>query len=331
MLQLFEELGGVAETADKIGAFDHDRARAAYERTEKALAAIDRDLEIAGAAADFALSLCLACWEEDWNRNGRVDERDRLLLQIEVDDKGEEIPEGDPRRKPTFRFDQGDIYWARAMIAFQRALLDLVLAYRWTELDKLFEALDSDQRPKITIRLAHRERVSAARERILEGLTHADRARVLYLAETDDDREWVPNPEQKSHPMPLPVDGALYATWKDVIGDARRLVSSEEGIDVRAFALMLDDDWPAPPGGYIDVGGLLSDPKDVVLDLAVLIRTDPDEPGTVEATLRSLLGDHYKAEMKASPLVSRFARMKKEIELGEDSLDRKLRYLIWLN
>ena len=38
-----------------------------------------------------------------------------------------------------------------------------------------------------------------------------------YLAETDDDREWVPNPKQQSHPMPLPVDaariGALERTW----------------------------------------------------------------------------------------------------------------------
>lgn len=334
MLQLLDDLRGVAESADHVGAFDHDRARAAYERTEKALAAVDGDLETAGAAANFALELCLACWEEDWNRNGRLDDGDRQLLQIELDADGNEIPEGDPRRKPTFRFDQGDIYWARAMIAFQRALLDLVLAYRWTELDKLIDGLDDGSLPKITIRLADRDRAKAARARILDGLGHADRARELYLAETDDDREWLPNPKQKSHPMPLPVDAALYTTWKDITGDVRRLVSGEDCIDVHEVAMMLDDDWPAPPKGYIDLGALLAEPRDFVFDTAVLSRTDPDEPGTVEASLRSLLGDRYTAEMKSSkptPLVGRLARMKGEIESGGDLLDRKLRYLFWLN
>jgi len=331
MLKLLDDLRATAESADSVGSFDHDRMRAAYERTEKTLGEIDHDLEVASSAADFALTLCLACWEEDWNRNGRMDDGDRLLLQIEVDSKGEEIPEGDPRRKPTFRFDQGDLYWARAMLAFQRALLDLVLAYRWNELDKLIDAFDGDTPPKITVRLANRDRVNSARDQILKALDHADRARVLYLAETDDDREWVPNPNQKSHPLPLPVDAALYETWKGVIGDVRRLVDGSEGIDVREVAMLLDDDWPSPPQGFVDLGGLLSKPQDVVFDLPVLTRADPDEPGTVEAALRSLLGDHYKAKMKPSPLVGRFARMKREIEKGEDSLDRKLRYLFWLN
>ena len=49
-----------------------------------------------------SLDLCLACWQVDWNRNGDIDERDLRMLQVEYDAHGEQIPEGDPRRTPTF-------------------------------------------------------------------------------------------------------------------------------------------------------------------------------------------------------------------------------------
>jgi hypothetical protein len=35
--------------------------------------------------------------------------------------------------------------------------------------------------------------------------------------------------------------------------------------------------------------------------------------------------------MRPSPLVGRLRRMQDELEHGEDTLVRKLRYLIWLN
>jgi len=35
--------------------------------------------------------------------------------------------------------------------------------------------------------------------------------------------------------------------------------------------------------------------------------------------------------MKPSPLVQTLERVKKEINTGEESLERKLRYLLWLN
>ena len=35
--------------------------------------------------------------------------------------------------------------------------------------------------------------------------------------------------------------------------------------------------------------------------------------------------------MKPSPLLARLARMRREIDTGEDSFGRKLRYLLWFN
>jgi hypothetical protein len=330
--ELVDDLGAVVERADDSGQLDHARMREAYLRTEQALAEIERDLATAAAAPDFELVVCLACWEYDWNRSGEVDEGDRLLFQLENDGADGEIPPGDPRRKPTFRFDRGDLSWARAMVAFQRAALQLFLAYRWDELDRLLFDDEGGGPPRVTIRLDDRERVARARALILEGLDHADRARELYLAETDDDREWVPSPRQASHPLPLPVDEGLYATWQGVVGDVRRLIAGEEGLSVGEVMRLVDEDGPAPAMGYVDVGALFARPRDFAIDFAALERLgERFDAAHLEAVLRGLIGDAYVARMKPSPLVGRLGRMAEDLERGEDSFERKLRYLVWLN
>jgi hypothetical protein len=310
------------------GAFNHKYLRTSLEQAESDLAAVEDDLAAAAADPTLSVELCIACWEIDWNGNGRIDRGDRLLFQIERDADDQPIPEDNPRRKPTFRFDAGDVAWARAFVSFQRALIDVVLAYDWTEIDRVLHS-EHEGRDRIVLRLAHPDRIAQARQRLLDALDRSDETRLAYLAETDDDREWVPNPRQKSHPMPLPVDQPLYDTWEAVVGDLRRLVRGEEGLAV-ADVVKLGEDRPRHlPRGYIDVGGMLSHPRDIVLtskDVQTL-----DEGRDPEAMLSALLGDHYVASMRPSPLPGRLARMKGEIERDQDRLERKLRYLFWLN
>jgi hypothetical protein len=324
---LIEELRQIIEKADHLEFFDHEGGRAAWQSFLGKLEAIDRDLAVVAADRAFSLELCIACWEGDWNHNGRIDDRDRKLFELEFDGKGGEIPEGDPRRRPTFRFDTGDADWARAMIAFQRAAGELVLAYRWSDLDKLLQAKGP---PSLTIRLIDKARVTRARELILAGLGFADRCREAYLAETDDDREWVPNPRQKNHPMPLEVDDAVYRTWAGVTGDLRRMLSSEEGLSIRELARVADDDAATHvPDAYIDLGRMLAEPRDIAIDLSQLMHKQ--DAATVEQILRGLLQNGYQTAMRPSPLVGRLRQMKAELDRGEDSFERKLRYLFWLN
>ncbi|HEY3358817.1 MAG TPA: hypothetical protein VGQ83_36550 [Polyangia bacterium] len=300
----------------------------ALESADRDLAVVDEDLARAAAFPALTLDLCLACWKVDWNRNGRVDDRDEALLEIEQDADGKRLPEGDPRRKPTFKFDHGDVLWARAMVSFQRALLNAVLAYDWSG----FDAQGAMRgRANLVVKLARPERMQAARALILAGLDQADACRRAYLAETDDEREWVPNPRQKSHPLPLPVDAALYETWELVLGDLRRIVRGEEGVSVAELAQLGDHKWNEPPGGYLDLGGMLARPKDLALDFANLRERDLDKRDRVEAALAEAFGQYYRRDMKPSPLLGRLARMKGEIARGHESFERKLRYLIWLN
>lgn len=323
---LVNELAAVLDQGEDLQFFDHERGRAAWRAFVDQLAAVDRDLAVAADDPDFSLELCVACWEHDWNRNGGVDDRDRRLFEIEVDDRGQELPERDPRRRPTFRFDRGDADWARAMVAFQRAGAELVLAYRWSELDKVL--FRRGEGTPIVIHLIDPDRVDHARELVLAGVGFADRCRAEYLAETDDDREWVPNPRQHSHPVPLPVDDALYARWGEITGDVRRLVASEDGISLRELGSALDADLGRDmPDGYIDIGRMLREPTDIIL-----ARKDgSDERVQLERYLRGLLGHGYAQRMRASPLVARLRHMQSELENGEDRAGRKLRYLLWLN
>jgi len=142
----------------------------------------------------------------------------------------------------------------------------------------------------------------------------------------------MPNPRQKSHPLPLPVDANLYATWQGVVADLERLVRGEQGLSVRELAQLGDHRWKDPPEGFVDVGSMFSRPRDIVIDLGAIERFDRAETRqNAELLLKSVLGAHYVRQMKPSPLPRRLERMKGEVERGDESLERKLRYLLWVN
>ena len=329
--RLYTEALAQLQRIEQERRFDHDAWRAIFDRLEQSLGKIDDDLAVAAEDPGLAFDLCLACWRVDWNRTGEIDESDRLLFQVEVDANGERLSAGDPRRKPTFRFDVGDIWWARAMLAFQRAVLQLGLGYSWTDLDR-FVVGAGDEPPEFRLRVRDADRIRRARDLLLAGLDHAERARTEYLAETDDEREWVPNPRQLDHPLPLPVDDALYDTWDRVVKAVRRLLRSEEGLDVAEIAQLGDDRWDDPPRGHIDLGRFLGQPADVLVDFEHLEALGDDQTrANAEQVLRDLFGEAYVTDMEPSSLPRELMRMRDEVESGSESLETKLRYLLWIN
>ncbi len=156
--EVFAVLDGFQES------FDHPRMRGALTDFELALANVQDDLRVASADANLALDLCLACWEHDWNHSGEIDPNDRLLFQVEVDVNGERLPENDARRRPTFRFDVGDTHWALAMMSFQRAFMNVILAYEWKELDALVGSFFGPTPERTMIRLGDAKRITLARD-----------------------------------------------------------------------------------------------------------------------------------------------------------------------
>ncbi len=324
----FADLDRLVKHAEDFRVIDSPEMRKLGQTFLDQLAAVDRDLAVVAGDPGFALDLCLACWQHDWNHSGEIDRRDARVFELEDDGKGGEFPEGDPRRRPTFRFDVGDADWARAMISFQRALGELVMAYQWSTLGEAFAG--HDQGPVVTIKLLDKARVTRARELILAGLAAADRSRAAYLAEIDDDREWLPSPRQQHHPLPFPVDDALYQTWAGVIGDVRGMLESRDGLSIKQAAVLIHGPVAAAvfPDAYVDFGKLLAEPHDFVIDFGVI---NGKGPAAIDSFLRGVLQSGYRTGMHASPLVQRLARMKADFEHGADTVEHKLRYLLWLN
>ncbi len=330
--QIIQDVVTLAAGAHETHRLNHQYLKYALTAADEGFTSIEQHLEVAGRDSNFAMDLCLACWRYDWNHNGRVDVGDEALFQIESDAAGNLIPEADPRRKPTFRFDLGDVHWARAMAMFQHAALDIVMAYDFTDLDQL---ILMEQIPQaVSLRLVDKSRIKRAKALILEGLTAAERSRKLYLAEADDVNEWVPNPRQQNHPLPLPVDDALYETWGQILADIVRLVQGQEGLSIAELAQLGDHRWETPPRGYLNLGQLFDEPADVVFRIKTIKELGDmrgENPALVEKILSEVFGAKYSMSMKPSPLLGRLQRMKSEIERGQDSVERKLRYLLWLN
>jgi len=288
------------------------------------LEAVDRDLAVVADDPAFSLELCLACWHYDWNHDGKIDDRDDSLFRIERDAKGERIEVGDPRRTPTFRFDHGDALWARAMVSFQRAGLELMLAYRWSDASRG----DGKTKQPVVIHLESADRVKHARELVLAGLDYSDASRRAYLAETDDDREWVPNPRQHDHPIPLEVDDRLYETWTGVVADVRDLMAGKRGLGLREIAALISPKLTKlAPDGYIDVGRMFTEPTDITL----AVDEEGDTPASMTHWLRGVLGHGYAEHMEPSPLVQRLATMRADLERGSETIEEKLHYLLWIN
>lgn len=319
------EMSAVVESGDLMKALDHQAGRASWTKLLDGLDAVDKDLEIVAKDPGFSLELCIACLEIDWNGRNGIDDRDRHMLELEYDGRGGELDDNDVRRRPTFRFDVGDAEWGRAMVGFQRAFVNLVLAYNWHDLDKVF-GRGGDRR--LVFPVADKARVKKAYELFVFALERSAAERTAYLAETDDDREWVPNPNQRNHPIPLVVDAALYSTWDAVLRDTKDLLASNAGISFKEIGRLIDDDLERlAPAAFLDLGAMFREPTDIVIDLS----DDSESTKNMERILRGLVGHGYKESMRASPLVARIRTMMGSVEKGEETFEHKLRYLLWFN
>ncbi|HEX7507675.1 MAG TPA: hypothetical protein VF550_12930 [Polyangia bacterium] len=165
MHQVAQDFFSLAEGIGHSRRVNYEYAKYALTHADEGFSTVEKHLAAAGSDSNFSLELCLACWQYDWNQSGHVDYRDEALFQIEVDADGHEIPEGDPRRKPTFHFDIGDIHWARAMVMFQHAATHILLAYDFSDFDKLIEMefSRSEQPYSLRLRIAEKARLQKAK------------------------------------------------------------------------------------------------------------------------------------------------------------------------
>ena len=342
MSDLLSDIPTVVLGTVATGNFNQHYLEHALTEAADALEKVDRLLRPASEEPRIAMELCPACWELDLG-GGDMEVFDEDIMEVAEDRDGRPLHPQDPRRRPTFRFDHGDVLWARAFVSFQRAVAELALAYDWKDVELMFEGglLGSGGRgeppERLRFKLRSKERVHEARDLILAGLDLSDRARLAFLAENDDDREWVPNPVQEDHPIPLPVDRKLYDTWATVLDDLEALVRGEHVLYVSDLIELAEPDTDDLPRGALDLAAMLDRPKDITVELDTLEKIDDagddSDAKAFDDALKELLGEYYllDTERPASPLPSRLDRMKRDLMEGRETMPRKLRYLFWLN
>jgi hypothetical protein len=125
---------------------------------------------------------------------------------------------------------------------------------------------------------------------------------------------------------------ALFDTWGGVLGDLKALVMGEQGLDIAQLNAVLRRPFLPQLATYFDLGAALT-------QMPTYQRTEEDrrivEEGTDVDALAALAlrarGPAFKDKMTPSPLIGRLQRARAEVDRGEDTLVRKLNYLLWLN
>lgn len=163
-------------------------------------------------------------------------------------------PEDELPSSLTFAFDTGDVYWLRAYCHVMMAFGEFFLAYDWHEsfdasFFHFFPAMESPFRDALDqsdgsmsaefgsvadlisflhIRWPLREpaRLMDARSHLKQMVALSRESWQAIEAETDDDREWIPNAQQ-TNPF-LVVDAKRITAWMQVLDEADAVLDGEK-------------------------------------------------------------------------------------------------------
>ncbi|MCB1490086.1 MAG: hypothetical protein KDJ86_15260 [Bauldia sp.] len=200
------------------------------------------------------LRLDLTKLRYDANGDGTVtdDERFVSVIQRVTGFREEDMP-------PTlvFAFDKGDALWLRGYCNVIMAFGDFWLAHDWHEsfdvaFPHFFPKVESDFAKALAgpggdpmyqeaapfadfisffhIRwpVTEPERMAAARQHIKAMIALSRESWTAIEAETDDDREWLPNPNQTSPFASVQVDAGRIAAWRAVLDQAELVIDGKK-------------------------------------------------------------------------------------------------------
>ena len=246
---------------------------------------IDGDMAAARAALatlpegeDFGLELTFADLWFDVNLNGAREPDEDALAILGPQLLGWQWQDRDPAAPPlTIRFDAADAAWLTAYTHVMSGMANTVLAYDpAASIDRViasrialkvappstdafnFDAsfgqfLDAfamlegavNQQPDAA-------RAKAAKEHFLAMIAENRRFWALVAAETDNDREWVPNDTQTSA-LGLVLPPGTGDTWLGVLADGEALLQGR----------LLIPYWRGPEGQGINLGRMFDDPAPI--------------------------------------------------------------------
>ena len=230
---------------------DYDKFRALLLTFVADLRAAEEALAAVPAGSDTKIAVDLFAVRYDADGDGTVDPDERLAEALSV------IMDMDPadfEGAPAVAFDVADSFWLRGYCNVLMALGEFLLAHDWREsFDVSFhvffprahsefqEALappdDSFLGSEVAIAdlisflhirwpVAEPERMAAVRLHLKAMVSLSRENWAAAMAETDDDREWIPSPDQTGA-FGTPVTAEQVAAWHDVLDQVDALLDGE--------------------------------------------------------------------------------------------------------
>jgi tetratricopeptide (TPR) repeat protein len=206
-------------------------------------------------AEDVFLELDLLSIRLDWNANQQIDSDDNLFASLRAV-LGNQAP-ANGVQSFVVRFDAADVKWLRGYCHLLMAVCEFCLAYDhqdfwdvaarriFAKAHTSFEFLNEEPSRQgyyetnmilDLIASIHQLRFTLCEpERMPKVLAHVKKTIQLSRdmwklveAETDDDREWIPNPNQKP-PFPrAEVSREMIAGWYDFLNEAEAILDGEK-------------------------------------------------------------------------------------------------------
>ena len=227
-----------------------ENLQADLTKTEKTLAGI--------TSKDVKLPLHFAMIKFDFNGDGKLEDRETLWQVFVKLTRARGIPEA-VAKAFVINFDRGDVHWLRGYCHLLLGITDFILAYDWKEnfnatAQLFFKAADSPYAflrradPKkrrglfdedeiadviafihlIRFDLKEPKRMQSALAHFEAMIAQSKESWKHIEAETDNDREWIPNAKQKSIVPGVRMTAERIKIWKQFLDEADKIFKGKK-------------------------------------------------------------------------------------------------------
>lgn len=288
----------------------YDQVRQLFADFQAGLSRAEAELAKVDLGSDVKLPIDLAAIRLDLNGDGQAAADERLLAVFAA--VTQRRPVAAPDSLPV-KFDAGDVPWLRGYCHFLMGFCDLVLAYdhqslfdhtgqllypRHQSTAAVAEPLDIAARDGferhvldliaaihlMDFPLREPRRMESARQHFLTMIRTSRESWKLILAETDNDREWLPNPNQTGA-LGIPVTGPLIDGWHDVLVEMEDLLEGRKLVPFwRDYSGWFGSVAKIPEQGRgVNLKRFFSEPGD--FDLVMMIQGTAALPYVEQGTL----------------------------------------------